>query len=159
MISASRRIFWHSFQPYFKKTRIVEFICCVSLGCNIPKYCFSNQNKLWNMLQAAFDHEKLFFDAPKAWKAVFKFVFKVISSDFWHFSKNVQNQFWPMLKYTVFYAEFESDIRFVWNPLKIHIMEYVIFTWFYFFVLFMLGVGGMRRLPLNKSTFFPWRAA
>ena len=70
------------------------------------------------MLQAAFDHEKSFFDTPQAWNAAFQWVFKVISLEIWHFSKNVQNQFWPMLKYAVFYAEFESDLRFVWNLLE-----------------------------------------
>ena len=79
------------------------------------------------MLQAAFDHEKSFFDIPQAWNAAFQWVFKVISLEIWHFSKNVQNQFWPMLKYAVFYAEFESDIRFVWNLLKWHILEDVNF--------------------------------
>ena len=30
---------------------------------------FSNQNKLWYMLQGGFDHEKSFFHTPKASKA------------------------------------------------------------------------------------------
>ena len=118
MISASRRIFWHSFQPSFKKSRFFGSNCYVSLGCYIQKYCFSNQNKLWNMLQAAFDHEKSFFDIPKAWNAAFQWVFKVISLEIWHFSKNVQNQFWPMLKYAVFLRWIRIRYPFCLKPCK-----------------------------------------
>ena len=67
----------------------------------------------WNMLQAAFDHEKSFYDTPHAWKALVLWIVNVISLDVFIFSKDIQNQFRPMLKYVAFYAEFESDIRFV----------------------------------------------
>ena len=87
MISASRRIFWHSFQPSFKKTLFFGLDFYVSLGCNMQKYHFSNQNKLWNMLQAAFDHEKSFFDTPKGWKPLFQWVADVINFKVLHFSK------------------------------------------------------------------------
>ena len=40
MISASRRIFWHSFHPSSKKTRLFGFRIYVSSGCNIQKYFF-----------------------------------------------------------------------------------------------------------------------
>ena len=50
-----------------------------------------------------------------------------------------------MLKYAVFYAEFESDIRFVWNLLKCQIFEAFNFDMFDIFVFFILGVGGMGR--------------
>ena len=113
-------------------------------------YCFSNQNKLWNMLQAAFDHEKSFFDTPQAWNAAFQWVFKVISLEIWHFSKNVQNQFWPMLKYAVFYAEFESDIRFVWNLDFFFMM--LILSWFYIcYIFYFLGPSISIVYPPNMT--------
>ena len=51
MISTSRRVFWHGFQPYLKKYRFSATVF-YAVG-----HRFSNQNKLWNMLQAAFGHE------------------------------------------------------------------------------------------------------
>ncbi len=118
------------------KTRFFGFNSYVSLGCNTQKYYLPNQTKLWNMLQAAFDHEKSFFDIPQAWNAAFQWVVEVISLEIWHFSKNVQNKFWPMLKYQVFYAEFESDIRFVWNLVKCHFLKMLILTLFNNFCIF-----------------------
>ena len=66
MISASRRIFWDGFQRCLKKCRSSASVL------SIVSHRFSNQNKLWNMLQAAFGHEESFFNTPKAWKASFR---------------------------------------------------------------------------------------
>ena len=43
------------------------------------------------MLQAAFDHEKSFFDTPKGWKPSFQLVFDVINFKIINFLKNVKN--------------------------------------------------------------------
>ena len=47
-------------EPSLRKIKIMIYVCF---------NWFSNQNKFWNMLQAAFDHEESFFDTPKALKA------------------------------------------------------------------------------------------
>ena len=124
-----------------KKHDLSASVFIFSLGCNIQKYYVSNQNKLWNMLQAAFDHEKSFYDTLHAWKAVFRWVFNVISIDLLTFFKHVQNQFWPVLKYAVV---FESDTRFVLNIPIWHLLEDlhsdIVFSFFlYFFGGEMLG--------------------
>ena len=72
------------------------------------------------MLQAAFDHDKLFFDTPKRWKPRFQLVFDVINFKNLHFFKNVKIYVFfqkmpkirPVLKYVAFHAEFESKLRF-----------------------------------------------
>ena len=70
------------------------------------------------MLQGAFDHEKSFSHTPKAWKALFLWVFKVLSFEIWHFFKNRQSQVWPVLSYVKKCADFESEVRLAWNLLK-----------------------------------------
>ena len=84
-----------------KKTRLFGLHFYVSLGCNIQKYHFSNQNKLWNMLQAAFDHEKSFFDTPKGWKPSFQWVFDVINFKILHlFNKNTTITLFQKVSYS-----------------------------------------------------------
>ena len=112
MISASRRIFWDGFQRCLKKCR------CSASVFSIVSHLFSNQNKLWNMLQAAFDHEKSFFDTPKRWKPLFQWIFDVIHFKNLHFTKMSKITIFqkmqtirPVLKYVAFHAEFESKLR------------------------------------------------
>ena len=90
MISASRRIFWDGFQRFLKKVRFSASVF------SIASHLFSNQNKLWNMLQAAFDHEKSFFDTPKGWKPLSQWVFDVIDFAIIQFCKKWQN--WNFFK-------------------------------------------------------------
>ena len=47
-------------EPSLRKIKIMIYICF---------NWFPNQNKFWNMLQTAFDHEKSFSGNPKAWNA------------------------------------------------------------------------------------------
>ena len=58
MISASRRIFWHSFQPSIKKHDFSASLFMFLWVAISKNSVFVNQNKLWNMPQAAFDNEK-----------------------------------------------------------------------------------------------------
>ena len=84
MISASRRIFWDGFQRVLKTCRLLASVF------SIASHLFSNQNKLWNMLQAAFDHEESFFNTPKGWNASFRWVFDVITFKIQHFSQKMK---------------------------------------------------------------------
>ena len=105
MISASRRIFWHGFQPFLKNYR---FSASVFLAVC---HRFSNGNKLWNMLQAAFDHEESFFETPKGWRPPSQWVFDVIQFKIIYSSKK-DSKFRPEQKYVVFHSEFQSEVHF-----------------------------------------------
>ena len=63
-----------------------------------------------------------------------------------HFRKNVEYQFWLVLKYVKKYAEFESAVHFAWNLQKWWVFDNCNFWYFLknctFF--YILGVGGMR---------------
>ena len=61
----------------------------------------------------------------------------------WHFRKNVENQFWPVLKYVKNYAEFESAVHFAWNLQKWWVFDN--FHFWYFCILLFFGVGGIVR--------------
>ena len=62
-----------------------------------------------------------------------------------HFRKNVENQFWPVLKYVKNYAEFESAVRFARNLQKWWVFDDFHFWHFSYFCIFLyFGVGGMR---------------
>ena len=52
------------FKAILKKSNFV-----LGFACGHLSWSFSNQNKLWYMLQGGFDHEKSFFHTPKASKA------------------------------------------------------------------------------------------
>ena len=61
------------------------------------------------------------------------------------FSKNVENQFWPVLKYVKKYAEFESAVHFAWNLIKWWVFDNFYFDFFNIFCIFYIfGVGGTR---------------
>ena len=50
-------------------------------------------------------------------------------------SKNVKNQFWPVLKYVKKYAKFNGAIRFAWTLLKSHVFDDFHFWCFLFIIL------------------------
>ena len=52
------------FKPILRKSNFLFGFACGHLS-----WSFSNQNRLWYMLQASFDHEKSFLPTPKASKA------------------------------------------------------------------------------------------
>ena len=54
-----------------------------------------------------------------------------------HFRKNVENQFWPVLKYVKNYAEFESAVHFAWNLLKWQVFDNFHFWYFLYFCTFI----------------------
>ena len=54
-----------------------------------------------------------------------------------HFRKNVENQFWPVLKYVKNYAEFESAVHFAWNLQKWHVFDDFHFCIFSYFCIFL----------------------
>ena len=76
---------------------------------------FLDQYMIWTMKKEAIHYKKSFGHTPGASKRPELSVFSILMQKIWHFSKNSQNQFWPMLKCSKFYAEFEFDIRFYWN--------------------------------------------
>ena len=56
-------------------------------------------------------------------------------------SKNVENQFWPVLKYVKNYAEFESAGHFAWNLQKWWVFDNFNFWHFLYFCIFFIFWG------------------
>ena len=96
---------------------------------------------IWTMKKEAFRYKKSFEHTPGASKRPKRWVFNILMQNIWHFSKNCQNQFWPMLKYAKFDAEFEFDIRFYWNYL---------FCYFFFLHLFFSFFGLFSRISFSS---------
>ena len=70
---------------------------------------------------------------------------RVVSVEKYKNRKNVENQFWPVLKCVKKYAEFNGAIRFVWNLLKWWVFDDVhVCIFLYFCISLYVGVGGMR---------------
>ena len=67
------------------------------------------------MKYEAFHFEKSFEHGPKASKQlnyiVFNDLIDISMSKIIIFQKNVENQFWDMLSYATFHADYEFDIR------------------------------------------------
>ena len=106
------------------------------------------------MLQAAFGHEELFVNAPKAWKASFRRVFDDITFKIQHFflvkfQNFVENDSRPVLPYVVFYADFEFSVRFAWNYVKWHIVENICF--FYISCFYVIPYIGTEVLLLTRN--------
>ena len=67
-----------------------------------------------------------------------------------HFRKNVENQFWLVLKYVKNYAEFESAVHFAWNLQKWWVFDNFHFSHFLHFCIFFIFLGRRHEALVFK---------
>ena len=124
-------------------------------------------SKLWYMLQGAFDHGKSFFHTPKAWKALFERVFKVLRFDKLHFFKENQHfdlrfevlKLWYMLQGAFDHEKSSFQTPKAWKTQLYRVFKVVITLFIYLGIYFLYCVprstrhGWVRRhsdiCPLN----------
>ena len=135
---------------------------CIEYQCiQVVGRWFSNQNKLWNMLQGAFDHAEAFFNIPKGWKASFEWVVDVINFEILHFFKNVKIYTFSKNVKISSGAEIRSFSRWIriWSPFrlkpsKITYFRNVNFCIFYIFHIFCIFGSAGRAEPFKKLQTF-----
>ena len=71
-----------------------------------------------------------------------------------NFRKNVEIQFWPVLKYVKNYAEFESAIHFAWNLQKWRVFDNCHFWYFPYFCIFLYFWGRRHEALAFKFSQF-----
>ena len=137
---------------------------------NDPFYCtcwhrfllFWDLFRLCHMKSEAFHFAKSFEHGPKASKQLNYIVFNdfidISMSKIIIFQKNVENQFWLNYSCVKNCADFDGNVHFAWNLLKLWLFEDLQFICVHIFIFLLYFWVGGRAEPFKYHCFGAWKA-